>query len=292
MNPTLGVYLETWGLSPEFKSRHFLFLLFKMSLKDKRKENQTIKTQINITDFAESRAFEIKAMESSLSFSTEFHGAKRIFQRIKRHMRRRAASHNPKRLPSRYRQRAIQQLLSDPNNSKKFLNRSKRRRPKYHDFLKRQVDKRWLETHVWHAKRSRMAQMFGFMLSIRSNDKSYRAAFRASKYHALIHDASYMRCFQFSGSRINICEYFSTLLDPLVAGVKSNRFINGDRVGHGILYNPSSWPRNPICPFDFIWKQDSSDQDAVLWVFLHPCAFKEASNVFLTENLDGLFILI
>ncbi|EEB90981.1 hypothetical protein MPER_10737 [Moniliophthora perniciosa FA553] len=34
--------------------------------------------------------------------------------------------------------------------------------------LKRQRDKRWLETHIWHAKRMKMENMWGYRLTFSS----------------------------------------------------------------------------------------------------------------------------
>ena len=55
---------------------------------------------IQIVQFAESRAAEIKALEKNI---TTFKGTKSIQQRLPKHMRRRAMSHNIKRLPKNQR---------------------------------------------------------------------------------------------------------------------------------------------------------------------------------------------
>ncbi|KAJ3101161.1 hypothetical protein HDU97_001627 [Phlyctochytrium planicorne] len=68
---------------------------------------------LNVEQFVEARAFEISSMEKALTNSTEFTGNQRIFQTLPRHMRRRAASYNVKRLPQRLRQRAVDQLEGD-----------------------------------------------------------------------------------------------------------------------------------------------------------------------------------
>ena len=57
-------------------------------------------------DFAEARATELKSMLKALE-SKE--GGKRLFQKLPRHMRRRAMSHNPKRLPRRMREMAAKE---------------------------------------------------------------------------------------------------------------------------------------------------------------------------------------
>ena len=58
-------------------------------------------------DFAEARATELKAMVKALESKG---GGKRPFQDLPRHMRRRAMSHNPKRLPRHMRESAAKQV--------------------------------------------------------------------------------------------------------------------------------------------------------------------------------------
>jgi len=41
------------------------------------------------------------------------------------------------------------------------------------DFLLRQKDKTWLETHIWHAKRMKMENMWGYRL-VRTDNISER----------------------------------------------------------------------------------------------------------------------
>ena len=49
-------------------------------------------------------------MEKALKNASEFSGPTRVFQTLPRHMRRRAASYNVKRLPARLRKRALDQV--------------------------------------------------------------------------------------------------------------------------------------------------------------------------------------
>lgn len=55
---------------------------------------------INVLDFAEARAMELSNMLKAIRSKS---GSKRVFQLLPRHMRRRAMSHNVKRLPRRLR---------------------------------------------------------------------------------------------------------------------------------------------------------------------------------------------
>jgi ribonuclease P/MRP protein subunit POP1 len=39
---------------------------------------------------------------------------------------------------------------------------------------------KWIETHVWHAKRFRIEERYGFKVPVKCFDKSERAAYRLS----------------------------------------------------------------------------------------------------------------
>ena len=73
-----------------------------------------------------------------------------------------------------------------PDKEKK--SRYKRRRPKNQlsDYSRRQKKHIWLESHLWHAKRMKMIDMWGYRLALHPNDKSVRAAHRAVKSSCLL----------------------------------------------------------------------------------------------------------
>ena len=54
------------------------------------------------------------------------------------------------------------------------------------EFANRQRDKKWLETHLWHAKRMKMVEQYGFRLADHANDKGVRASFRSLAYGCLL----------------------------------------------------------------------------------------------------------
>lgn len=58
-------------------------------------------------DYVEARATELNSMQRALDSKG---GSKRTFQTLPRHMRRRAMSHNPKRLPRRLREAAAKEV--------------------------------------------------------------------------------------------------------------------------------------------------------------------------------------
>ena len=65
---------------------------------------------INVAEFAESRALEIQNMMQALANASAMSN-KRVFQSIPRHMRRRAASYNSKRMPVRLREAYKREVL-------------------------------------------------------------------------------------------------------------------------------------------------------------------------------------
>lgn len=161
--------------------------------------------------------------------------------------------------------------------------------------------KKWLETHVFHAKRFHMETLFGFALPVSSNDKSARSMYRSVTSHSIIHDASYTRMIQLetAGGGGNeglnaIIELMQGVTDPSLPGVGSKQFIFGNRFGGTVLYSTSkNWPAGAIAPIDFLWKRggggrrgggrggggDGASADSsthTLWIFVHPSAFNQA----------------
>ena len=63
-----------------------------------------------------------------------------------------------------------------------------RRKPKnlLEEYARRQRKHAWLETHIWHAKRMRMIDTWGYRLADHPNDKGFRACYRAVKNHSFL----------------------------------------------------------------------------------------------------------
>lgn len=129
-------------------------------------------------------------MEKAISNATEHTGAIRIFQIIPRYQRRRAASHNVKRLPKYIRSRALAQMARDPDPPKTQQTRRTKRSPSRLSAFKCKSGK-WLETHLWHAKRMKMVEKHGIKIALEPNQKSARSLYRAACFEAVVHDASY-----------------------------------------------------------------------------------------------------
>ena len=65
---------------------------------------------VNVADYAEARALEIANTIEALKEAAALEG-KRIFQRLPRHMRRRAASYDRRRIPRNMRKKAAQEVV-------------------------------------------------------------------------------------------------------------------------------------------------------------------------------------
>uniref|UniRef100_A0A914CCF8 Ribonucleases P/MRP protein subunit POP1 n=1 Tax=Acrobeloides nanus TaxID=290746 RepID=A0A914CCF8_9BILA len=112
-------------------------------------------------------------------------------------MRRRAMSHNIKRLP-RVVQAFAAKMMIKSKHRKKAPSRFWRRRPfnLLKNYIRRQQKQIWLETHIWHAKRFRMTPTWGYKIPWTSYQRSFRPNYRDSKQKVVIMDQSYLHCFQ------------------------------------------------------------------------------------------------
>ncbi|XP_014248234.1 ribonucleases P/MRP protein subunit POP1 [Cimex lectularius] len=207
-------------------------------------------------------------------------------KKLPNHMRRRAMSHNIKRIPKRLRE--TYQALREKSNTRegkgKVPRGKYRRRPKdlVKDYSRRQNRNLWLETHIWHAKRFFMATKWGYKVPLRPADKSYRACYRAAANHCLIQDISYYNCLEISGN-----------LDVIMSGLKrhvnkeesvdSAFLLNGSREGSVFFYRRDSYPRGAIGEVKFFWRPGDPKK---IWLWVHPSFFDE-----LIDEFVGTFCL-
>lgn len=133
---------------------------------------------IDPINFVNSRVKEVTAIEEEIRVRS-LSGTKQAFQRLPKFLRRRAASHNSKRLPRRFRKQEACQGVSTQGNKKS------RSRAKSSNSIKR------LDTHEWHAKRCEMTSRYGFLLPFATNEKKITACLRASRFSFFIYDLSY-----------------------------------------------------------------------------------------------------
>lgn len=88
-----------------------------------------------------------------------------------------------------------------PEKEKKQLAKSRSRRARRRhgnlllEFNRRQRKNKWLETHIWHAKRFHMLKTWSYCLPLKPTAKSFRASYRAMNTHALLQVTLAFVCF-------------------------------------------------------------------------------------------------
>ncbi|KAH6577999.1 hypothetical protein BASA62_000522 [Batrachochytrium salamandrivorans] len=222
--------------------------------------------QLLVTDAIQARSFEIQALEKALSNATEFVGAQRVFQTIPRHMRRRAASHNIKRLPMNIRRRAMLQMEKDDKPQQIAKKRYKKRQAKSlrEEFLTRPAHNTWLETHADHP-----------------NDKSLRSAFRSSKNQCVIHDASYIHPVQLKGPLYQMVNFLRQYLDPTFPDCAHKDYLTGSRHLITFFHESGAYPGGAVGLVQLLWNPSDESVHSVhtgertVWIFIHPSIYEK-----------------
>ncbi|KAJ1037375.1 hypothetical protein NDA10_007660 [Ustilago hordei] len=238
-------------------------------------------TSIELESLLSSRAFQIQSFIRSIK-SAKSATTTRAWQLLPRHARRRAASHNLLRLPSRLRSKALAELRSSTTQARSRSDIRKRlpshgviratlRRKKLAERASH-PQRRWLETHLWHAKRFRMTTekgkakerdqgteygRWGFVLPETTMMKSHKASWRSAKEFVTVHDASYTTVFRV-GLRVSAYESSSNqqveeilrqrLLEHLIKAGIANRsdFTGSNRVRDTVLTQTKVDPQSSI----------------------------------------------
>jgi len=226
----------------------------------------------------------------------------RAFQSLPRYLRRRTMSHNIYRLPIHLRRRGQREIESSAQHNKsgallkeKKPVRKSKRRPAYllRNYTRRQKKYVWLETHIWHAKRMKMLQLWDHKIAKAVSGKAVRSTFRASSHLCTLYDCSYYTCIQITGLEKNIVQLFSSITDPDSISVENKAYLSGSREGSVQLYYPHRFPYHFICPANFLWKQERIDisnnnnnknRERMMWIWIHPAALKEVIYIFEKES--------
>ncbi|KAI8366103.1 NUC188 domain-containing protein [Radiomyces spectabilis] len=243
---------------------------------------------------ASARLREIIGLQSSIR-KASFALNTLSFQSLPRGLRRRAASHNVKRLPLRLRDKARQEFSKTPPAPKKRVRITRKRKPKslVQEFLRRQSKKRWLETHMWHTKRMKMVDIWGYRLARRPNIKSARTMYRSFKHLTVLRDTSFYGVLQVNGLMHDIKLVFDSLTDISVPSIGSARYHRGQRMGHTCLYEQYGYPSRFICPVSYLWRPvKSADDTQMLWLWIHPSSFSQALQIIenAVSNLENRLV--
>lgn len=201
---------------------------------------------------------------------------KLAFQTLPKHMRRRAATQSPKRLPKRLRATHTSQFKKSGTPVKtKRPTRKFRRKPVN---LRREYALRtespkssWLETHLWHAKRFHMVSRWGYKLPWSPCDKSYRACYRATSKYCLIQDMSYLNTVQVCGP-IDVLKEAFRKISSIKCGptLNAKSLLSGTREGETYLFAADQYPLGCLGRVSFFWLPSRDDVQPTVWFFVHP----------------------
>ncbi|KAJ2399548.1 Ribonucleases P/MRP protein subunit pop1 [Coemansia sp. RSA 2559] len=225
---------------------------------------------VDVVGLVEARAFEINALQRAVDTARST-GNTRAFQTLPRHLRRRAASHNAKRVPVRLRGRAAAEIgkaAGGQSAAAKRSNRYRRRRSRTvrGEYERRQAGRRWLETHVWHAKRMHMAERWGAMVAESPTERSHRAAYRAAREKTFVQDASFFRTLELTGTANAMVALLRRHAAPDDAVAPARMAVPLT------LYRAGQFPLACLGPAVALWRPPSSggDQRRTLWLRIHP----------------------
>lgn len=152
-------------------------------------------------------------------------------------------------------------------------------------FRKRQLNKTWLPTHAWHAKRARMTEpknpLWRFAVPLTPNEKIYRPTHRAQGARgAVLWDMSYISTIGLYGNSPGMERIMKRLGVPDSCwNVKGRRWRVGTRSWTGPLSKETKEGRRQIAPATILWDPTKSDEEkgaARRALFrVHPSAFLE-----------------
>ncbi|EXJ78740.1 hypothetical protein A1O1_09142 [Capronia coronata CBS 617.96] len=272
--------------------------------------------ELNVASFIKAREFEIGSLERSMQKARKSLTT-RAFQQVPRHMRRRTASHNAKKVPRRLRKRAEREMKDDntPTVTKRTRTPSRKMRirletakairkisqktktvrqkkreakanakqadPENHvvisrvprlkknilaeppnattKYKKRQVNKTWLPTHLWHTKRAHMTRptkpLWRMAIPLSPTEKSYRPSHRAAGSRGCIAwDTSYMSTVACRGTEHALDNLLAALgfkAQGLSASLQK-KWKSGTRFAEGWVYEQEG-ERRPVSPVTVIW---------------------------------------
>ncbi|KAK4148970.1 ribonucleases P/MRP protein subunit POP1-domain-containing protein [Chaetomidium leptoderma] len=162
-------------------------------------------------------------------------------------------------------------------------------------FRKRQINKTWLPTHLWHAKRATMtapnSPLWRFAIPLTPTEKCYRPTHRASgQKGVVVWDMSYMSTIGLYGTAHGVERVLRALglTQDSLWGVRGQKWRAGVRKWSGILSKQVGDSRRDIGPATIVWNPQAPTQsdDATssgspkkpqrqLFIRTHPSCFLE-----------------
>ncbi|XP_065160758.1 ribonucleases P/MRP protein subunit POP1-like [Atheta coriaria] len=232
--------------------------------------------------FASARIREIKTVTNLLQAQN---GTKLAFQKLPRHMRRRVMGHSTKRVPQSIKQIHQNQLEKSglPPKSKR-PSRKFRRRPKLlnAEITRRQRENKWLETHIWHAKRFHMINKWSYKIPYSPTDKAFRACYRATMKHCLLQDISYTGCIELKGKQDLLIETFKKLTrSDEGLSIHAKAYIDGNREGKTMFYDYAE--NVPIGSVMFNWQPVTASKQRTIWLWVHAAYYQQVLDSLITH---------
>lgn len=166
-------------------------------------------------------------------------------------------------------------------------------------FRKRQINKTWLPTHMWHVKRAKMTPpkepLWRFAVPLTPNEKVYRPTHRASiAKGAMVWDMSYMSTISLTGHAAGIERTLRTLgmsHDSLWDN-RGQKWRDGRRKWSGVLSKQHGDERRQVGPATVFWNPEATStrlpEDAhnqmerderQVYIRLHPSCFLEMFSI-------------
>ena len=242
------------------------------------------------------RIQEIERLDRALHDS-RLSACKQLFQTLPKHLRRRAASHNPNRLPRKYRRYTGKAGITPPKKSV----RRKRRRNLSLLHKKRtsmiptpEVEgpsgacgdsgpSKWIETHYWHAKRMHTRNMWGHRIAFENSQKIKRPLYRIArgstpKPSVILHDKSYEEaCHIQCASWEALLLLMDKITDPLERAcphsiLSETRNLSADVTSsttffrHGTFWLYHSYPCDLLSSVDFVLCNSESIYSLIIWI--------------------------
>ncbi|KAH7392774.1 ribonucleases P/MRP protein subunit POP1-domain-containing protein, partial [Pyrenochaeta sp. MPI-SDFR-AT-0127] len=158
-------------------------------------------------------------------------------------------------------------------------------------FRRRQRDKTWLPTHVWHSKRARMTDpkdpLWRFAVPLQPGLKAYRLTHRAiTERGAIAWDMSYMSTISLEGAETSIIGMLrglhfaaESVEDPWQAKGRAYKWRCGTRTWEGWICERESNPLVKIARVTVIWcVPEVSSTKRKVFIRVHPAAFLQLWN--------------
>uniref|UniRef100_A0A7N0UN87 Uncharacterized protein n=1 Tax=Kalanchoe fedtschenkoi TaxID=63787 RepID=A0A7N0UN87_KALFE len=215
---------------------------------------------VNVQKFAESRGLELESLQSLVAnrLNNDFRSQRNGRKRTTGHDDRLAKKNDRKR-----KRQAGSRGSSGQVEEQKRVSRRVRRRMELRDnpvdgFSTSGDGSKRLRTHVWHAKRFTMTQLWGFNLplGLQGRGRGSRALLKWYKRGTLVHDASYYTCVELKGSEASLLSVLKMVLVPPSETMPKDDcpVLAGAICGNAMLHHVELPSPQAIAPVTYMWR--------------------------------------